>query len=214
MKDSKKMLLEYLGFIIEKKQLSAKNHSQNVRLFSEIILDKVIKLMPEYKLSEKDKDDILFASAMHDVGKVTIPDNILHKPGRLTDDEYEVLKNHTRNGKKIFEHVMKDMDENSEEYRQFKVCADVCMCHHERYDGEGYPAGLTGDEIPIAAQIIGLADAYDALLSDLIYKSAYTKEKAFEMIMEGECGVFSPELLEIFQMSRLEMEDVLELEKE
>ena len=147
---------------------------------------------------------------MHDIGKISVSDRVLQKPCRLSPDETEIMKNHTRKGKQIFDRVMKNLDENSSDYEVFQCCGDVCMSHHERFDGGGYPEGLKGNEIPISAQVVGLMDAYDALVSERIYKVAYDKNEAFEMIVEGECGVFNPRLIEIFRMVRMELEEVLE----
>jgi putative two-component system response regulator len=161
-------------------------------------------------LTKKDKDGISLAAVVHDIGKIAVPDWILQKPGRLTFEEFQIVKNHTRKGKKMFEKFLDSIDKSSDKYKQLICCADVCMSHHERYDGDGYPEGLKGEEIPIAAQIVGIADAYDVLVSEKIYKSAYSKEEAFDMILEGECGAFSPKLLQIFRMSRMELEEIYE----
>lgn len=210
MTDASKGLLEYLGTIIERRELTSEYHCRHIRLFTKIMLEKVMKFCPEYELTANDCKNIAFAAAMHDVGKITISEKILQKPGRLTHDEFEIMKNHTRNGKKIFDHVLQMVDKGSAEYELFQRCAEVCLYHHERYDGEGYPCALKGDDIPISAQVVGLVDAYDALVSELIYKPAYSKEEAFEMILEGECGIFAPKLLDIFQMVRMELEEILD----
>ena len=143
------------------------------------------------------------ASAMHDVGKVAIPDNILLKPGKLTADEFEVMKLHTVKGCEIINTIS---FMNDKEF--FQYCYEICRNHHERYDGRGYPDGLKGEEIPIAAQVVSLADVYDALVSERVYKAAYEPEVAFEMIMNGECGIFSPKLLECFRMAKQEFEEL------
>ena len=146
----------------------------------------------------------------HDMGKISVPDRILQKPGRLTFDEFQIVKNHTRKGRQIFENVLKKMSKKDSDYSLFEYCAEVCMYHHERFDGGGYPAGLKKDEIPISAQVVGLADAYDALISERIYKPAFDKDEAFEMIVEGKCGIFNPRLIEIFSMVRMELEEIQE----
>ena len=142
------------------------------------------------------------------MGKIAVPDWILQKPERLEEEEFEIMKNHTRKGRKMFENILAGLEPDSKSRDVFECYAEVCMSHHERYDGKGYPEGLRGDEIPISAQIVGLADAYDVLLSERIYKSAYSKEDAFEMILEGESGVFSPKLLQLFQMLRMDFEEL------
>ena len=208
MAEGKEMLLEYLISMIESRDFFAEHHCEKVRCFTEIILDKVRRFCPEYKLTQKDCDQIAFAATMHDLGKIAVPDHILHKPGRLDYDEQEIMKNHTRKGRQIFEHIAAGMKPEDNEYELFSYCAEVCMYHHERFDGGGYPMGLEKDDIPISAQVVGLADAYDALISERIYKPAYGREEAFEMIIEGECGIFNPRLIELFSMVRMELEEV------
>jgi len=207
-----KLLMEYVCSLIESKDFSAPHHCKYVRQFTEVMLEKVMRFCPEYDLTEKKCEMIVIASTMHDIGKMMIMDKVLQKPGRLTDDEFELVKNHTRKGKKIFEHVLDTIEKDDPDRELFECCAEVCMYHHERYDGNGYPEGKKGNEIPISAQIVGLVDAYASLVNDRIYKQAYTKEEAFEKIEEGECGVFSPRLIEIFRMVRMDLEEILEEE--
>ena len=137
------------------------------------------------------------ASALHDVGKIAISDSILLKPGRLTKDEFELMKTHTTEGSAIIEHIK---GIGTDEYE--KVSDDIARYHHERFDGRGYPEGLVGDEIPVAAQIVAVADVYDALVSKRCYKDAYGKGEAFKMIMAGECGVFSEKILTCFAKAK------------
>ena len=187
----KDMLFSYVISVIENRDFYAEYHCEKVQRFTRILLEKVIRFCPDYKISEEDVDTICFAAMLHDVGKTVIPDRILHKAGRLDFNELEIMKNHTRKGRQIFERLMKLTREDSADYALYKCCAEVCMYHHERYDGDGYPLGLKGDEIPIAAQIVGVADAYDALI-------------------EGDCGVFNPRLIDLFSMMRMELEEVHE----
>lgn len=210
MQEGKELLLEYLISVIESRDFFAEHHCEKVRRFTEIMLEKVRQYCPEYKLKSKDCEYISFAAMMHDLGKIAIPDDILHKPGRLTYEEFQIMRNHTRKGRRIFEHIQNAMNQDSVEYEMFRYCAEVCMYHHERFDGSGYPMGLAKDEIPISAQVVGLADAYDALISERIYKPAYGKDEAFEMILKGECGIFNPRLIEIFSMVRMELEEIQE----
>ena len=140
------------------------------------------------------------ASAMHDIGKITVPDTILLKPGRLTRDEFEVMKSHTTRGCDIIRMLSDIQDKDYFEYSY-----DICRHHHEKYDGNGYPDGLKGEDISIAAQLTGLADVYDALISERVYKAAYSMDKAFGMIVNGECGVFNPKLINCFRQAKLEM---------
>ena len=131
------------------------------------------------------------ASALHDIGKIGIDEKILNKPGKLTDEEFEVMKTHTLIGASMLENLELYHDE-----MLVKLIYQICRWHHERYDGRGYPDGLKGDNIPIAAQVVSLADVYDALVSKRVYKDAYTHDEAMRMILEGECGSFNPLLLE------------------
>ncbi|MGN1205860.1 MAG: HD-GYP domain-containing protein [Eubacterium sp.] len=210
MQEGIELLLEYLISVIESRDFFAEHHCEKVKKFTEIMLEKVRRFCPEYKLDEQDCRYISFAAMMHDLGKIAIPDNILHKPGKLTFEEVQIMQNHTRKGRRIFENIQKAMEQENMQNELFQYCAEVCMHHHERYDGAGYPMGLKKNEIPISAQVVGLADAYDALVSERIYKPAYSREEAFEMIMKGECGIFNPRLMEIFSMVRMELEEVQE----
>ena len=163
---------------------------------------------PEFGLTPHRIEVITNASAMHDVGKITVPDAILLKPGRLTPDEFDIMKSHTTRGCEI---VRMLADLQDEEY--IEVSYDICRHHHEKYDGKGYPDGLKGEEISIAAQLTSLADVYDALVSDRVYKSAYSMSKAYEMIKNGESGIFSTKMLACFDIARPEMEAVVERTK-
>lgn len=210
MQEGKEMLIEYLISVIENRDFYAEHHCEKVRKFTEILLEKLQIYCPEYKLTKKICEHIAFAAMTHDIGKIAVPDRILHKPGRLDHDEFQIMQNHTRKGRKIFEHVLKTMNKEDDGYELFHYCAEVCMYHHERFDGGGYPKGLAKDDIPISAQVVGLADAYDVLISERIYKQAYSDAEAFDMILEGQCGIFNPRLLEIFSMVRMEFEEVRE----
>ncbi len=210
MLESSKLLIEYMCSLIECRDYTAERHCEQIRRLTEIMMEKIMQFCPEYKLSPEDCKRISFAATLHDLGKISISDRILQKPGRLTFEEFEVMKNHTRKGQQIFEHVLKSIEQDSPDYALLQCCGEICMYHHERFDGGGYPEGLKGDDIPISAQVVGLMDAYDALVSERIYKPAYKKEEAFEMIIEGECGVFNPRLIEIFRMVRMELEEILE----
>ena len=144
-------------------------------------------------LSEDDIDNIALASIMHDVGKIAIPDHILTKPGRLTPDEYEIMKTHTVQGGNLLEKIPQLQDTGLYEYAH-----DIARHHHERWDGRGYPDGLKGDEISIWSQIVSIADVYDALSCKRVYKDAFPRKKVIQMIRDGECGIFNPKLLECF----------------
>ena len=130
------------------------------------------------------------ASSLHDIGKIGIDDKILNKKGQLTDEEFEIMKQHTVIGVEILEDLQYYQDEPL-----VKTAREICRWHHERYDGRGYPDGLKGEDIPISAQVVSLADVYDALVSKRVYKASYSHEKAMQMILNGECGAFNPLLL-------------------
>ena len=143
---------------------------------------------------------------LHDIGKIGIPDAILLKPGALTDSEFEIMKTHTTIGYDILQRFFRDKTSEFSRY-----CYEICRHHHERWDGNGYPDHLAGDEIPLSAQVVAIADVYDALISPRVYKSSYATEVAFEMIMNGECGQFSPDILECFRLAKRDFFDIVEV---
>lgn len=147
-------------------------------------------------------DAIVAASSLHDIGKIAIPDSILMKPGRLTKDEFEYMKSHTLRGCEILDSMKMDWNPVAKQ-----ISYEIVRSHHERYDGKGYPDGLKGDDIPISAQLVSVADVYDALTSEHCYKDKFTPEDAFRMIVNGECGVFSPKMMEAFRRSREQFEE-------
>lgn len=197
LKESNVRIIEILGTVVEGRDLESGEHIQRVKGFTKILARQVKENYPEYGLDDGMVDMISEASVLHDVGKISIPDDILLKPGRLTKEEFEVMKTHTILGSEILKSITGAWDEI-----YGNLSYDICRHHHERYDGKGYPDGLAGDEIPISAQIVSIADVYDALVSVRVYKDARSKDEAFRMIMEGECGTFSPKLLNCFQKSK------------
>lgn len=187
-------MIDTLSTVIEFRDCESGEHVQRIRKITDILLNYLSDFHPEYKI-EKDQIPLISdAAAMHDIGKIAIPDAILNKPGRLTDEEFEVMKEHTVKGCEILDSI--DSIQNSDLY---KYCYEICRYHHERWDGRGYPDRLAGEEIPIWAQIVSLADVYDALVSERVYKPAYSHEKAVSMILNGECGTFNPSLIESFR---------------
>lgn len=186
------LMLSLLGHIVEFRNKESGEHIQNVSIITNILLNCLTKRTPKYKLSKNDIKLITQASALHDVGKIAISENILNKPARLTKEEFEVMKQHTVLGGEMIKSC-KTLYFEPIIQTAYKI---VCY-HHERYDGKGYPNGLSGDDIPIEAQIVALADVYDALTSVRCYKSAYSHEQAVNMILSGECGAFNPELTDI-----------------
>lgn len=196
-------IIDTMSNVVEFRNLESGDHVKRVKTFTNILAKQVAKLYPEYKLDDQAINMITSASALHDVGKIAISDAILLKPGRLTKEEFETMKSHTTRGCEII-NMMADIQKGD----YGKVSYEICRHHHERYDGRGYPDGLKGEEIPISAQIVSVADVYDALVSERCYKAAYTTDEAYHMIMRGECGVFSPKLMECLTRVRAEFEAV------
>lgn len=184
------VMVEILSNIVEFRNGESGLHVIHIRMLTEIFLRKLMEVSDKYHLTATQIGVMVNASALHDIGKISIPENILNKPGRLTPEEFEIIKTHSAIGAKILEDTPYHMDN-----ALVSTARDICRWHHERWDGHGYPDGLKGDEIPICAQVVALADVYDALVSERVYKPAYSHEKAMEMILEGECGAFNPLLM-------------------
>lgn len=198
-------IIEILGTVVEYRNLESGEHIRRVKGFTRILAEEMMKEHPEYGLTDESIAMIVTASSLHDVGKIAIPDSILLKPGRLTNEEFEIMKSHTTKGSDILDHFIGIFDED---YR--KVSYEICRYHHERYDGRGYPDQLMEEEIPISAQLVSIADVYDALVTERVYKSAFSRDEAFHMIMNGECGTFSPKLLTCFRNVRDQYEALLD----
>ena len=186
------LMIDILSHIVEFRNGESGQHVVHIRTLTELLLRRLVIKTDRYSLSPSDITLISTASALHDVGKISIPGEILNKPGRFTDEEFTIMKRHTVIGSDMMEAVPVQGSGPL-----VKVARDICRWHHERWDGRGYPDGLKGDGIPISAQIVALADVYDALTSPRVYKPAFPHEKAVEMILKGECGTFNPLLLEI-----------------
>lgn len=184
-------MISILSHIVEFRNNESGLHVVHIRTITELLLRRLRKKTDRYPLTEADISLISTASALHDIGKINIPEQILNKPGRLTKEEFEIVKTHSAVG----EHMLRQIPFNQNE-PLVKVAREICRWHHERWDGRGYPDGLKGDEIPISAQVVSLADVYDALTSERCYKAAFDHETALNMIVNGECGAFNPLLLE------------------
>lgn len=195
--DSKDVIMDVLSSVIEHRSVESGQHVLRIRMFTKLLLENVMQTYPEYGLNESIINVIARASALHDIGKISIPDAILNKPGALTEDEFALMKTHSEKGSEILTSLARIDDK---EYLCYAY--NICRYHHERWDGNGYPDGLKGENIPICAQAVGIADAYDALTTDRVYKRALSVEKAYNMILNGECGTFSPKLLECFKSVR------------
>ncbi len=187
-----RMLIDIMGGAMELRNGESGPHVLHVRRLVEILLERLVQKTDRYSINSTERSVISTASVLHDIGKISIPDSILNKPGRLTEEEFETMKTHTTLGADMLE----SMSWYHENTGLVTVARDICRWHHERWDGKGYPDGLKGDEIPIAAQVVSVADVYDALTADRVYKKAVPHDKAMQMILNGECGQFNPLLLE------------------
>lgn len=185
------LMIEILSHIVEFRNGESGMHVLHIRVITELFLQYLAQKNDEYFFSKEDISLISTASALHDIGKISIPEEVLNKPGRLTDEEFTTMKKHTEIGAAMLKELPLYQDEPL-----VKTAYEICRWHHERYDGRGYPDGLKGDEIPISAQVVALADVYDALTSERAYKKAFTHEKAVSMILNGECGTFNPLLMD------------------
>ena len=190
------LMISILSHVVEFRNSESGQHVLHIRTLTSLLLHQLVQKTDRYQLDESDISLISTASALHDIGKIMIPEEILNKPGRLTEEEYATIKTHTTEGARILKGLAIGQDEPL-----VKVAHAICRWHHERWDGGGYPDRLKGDEIPIAAQVVALADVYDALTSERCYKQSYSHEKAVDMILHGECGSFNPLLMECLKES-------------
>lgn len=190
---SSKLMINILSHIVEFRNGESGLHVLHIQTITEMLLRQLVqKENNRYALSKEQIRMITTASALHDIGKISIPDEILNKPGRLTAEEFAVIKGHSMAGANMLSELPLDQKEEP----LVKTAYEICRWHHERYDGGGYPDGLKGEEIPVSAQVVALADVYDALTSERCYKDAYSHEKTIEMILAGQCGAFNPLMLE------------------
>jgi putative two-component system response regulator len=207
LEDFNERLLDVISNVVEFRDVESGEHIKRVKGLTRIMAKTYQAMYPEEHISDATIDIITKASAMHDIGKISIPDHILLKPGRLTDDEKQVMMSHTTKGCEILNMLASFQDEE-----QFRAAYDICRYHHERYDGSGYPDALKGDQIPLSAQLVSVADVYDALVSDRVYKKAYDKDTAYEMIVTGKCGQFSPKMMACFEKARKAIESLAEIQ--
>lgn len=196
-------MVDVLGMVVEYRHSESGQHVHRVKLYTELLCRQLMNDYPEYGLTEEDVKRIGQASVLHDLGKIAIPDSVLLKPGRLTDEEYEQIKLHTVLGDELIGRIKGAWDDDFAH-----AAREICRHHHERYDGKGYPDALKGEAIPISAQAVSVADVYDALVTDRVYKAAYTPDEAYAMIQNGECGTFSPKLLSCLAKLRSQFEEV------
>ena len=189
--NNNKILISILSHIVEFRNGESGSHVIHINKLTDMLLKELVGITDRYDITGDDIELIATASAIHDIGKIGIDDAILNKPGRLTDEEFEVMKTHTVIGARMLD----DLDAYKGE-KLLETAWQICRWHHERYDGNGYPDGLKGDDIPISAQVVSVADVYDALTSNRVYKRAFSHEKAMQMILDGECGQFNPVLIQ------------------
>lgn len=188
------MLIHILSHIVEFRNGESGSHVLHIHKLTEMLLERLAQKTEKYHLDGDTRAMIALASSLHDIGKIGVDEKILNKPGKLTKEEFEIMKTHTVIGAEMLEQLGIYQDEPL-----VKIAHQICRWHHERYDGKGYPDGLVGDEIPISAQVVSVADVYDALASERVYKKAVPHEKVLEMILHGECGQFNPILIECLQ---------------
>ena len=202
-------IIDMLSSVIEFRSGESGQHVRRIRHATQILLTRMQKSVPQYQITDDEIEFISNAAAMHDIGKISVPDYILNKPGRLTREEFEQMKKHTIYGCGILEMISFFKGEAI-----FRYSYDICRHHHERWDGRGYPDGLQGDEISIGAQVVSIADVYDALVSERVYKKAFPREKACSMIANGECGCFNPLLIQEFLKIEPELYETMYKESE
>ena len=200
------MLVGVLSHIVEFRNGESGAHVRHIRIITELLLRRLLEISSRYSITAEQQDMIPLASALHDIGKIGIDEKILNKPGKLTPEEFEVMKTHSMLGAKM----LHDLDDFAEQ-PLLQTAYEIARWHHERWDGRGYPDGLKGNEIPISAQLVSLADVYDALTSERCYKKAFSHERAVQMIQNGECGAFNPLLLQC--LTNIQSDLKVELQK-
>ena len=198
-------LVGVLSHIVEFRNGESGAHVRHIRIITELLLRRLLEISSRYSITAEQQDMIPLASALHDIGKIGIDEKVLNKPGRLTPEEFEVMKTHSMLGAKM----LHDLD-NFAEQPLLQTAYEIARWHHERWDGRGYPDGLKGDAIPISAQLVSLADVYDALTSERCYKKAFSHEKAVQMIRNGECGAFNPLLLQCLTDIQADLKEELQ----
>ena len=199
------MLVGVLSHIVEFRNGESGLHVRHIRIITETLLHYLLEVSDKYSISAEQQDLIPLASALHDIGKIGIADKILNKPGKLTPEEFEVIKTHSLLGAEMLQNL-----DNFGEQPLLQTAYEIARWHHERWDGRGYPDGLKGDEIPISAQLVSLADVYDALTSERCYKKSFSHEKAMQMILNGECGAFNPLLLQCLTDIQADLKEELQ----
>lgn len=204
-KQTSNFVIDVLSTVVEFRSGESGSHIKRMRSVTEFLMQTLSQKHPELYITDEQIELVSSASTLHDIGKIAIPDAVLNKPGKLTAEEFEIMKTHTTKGCEILKSIDYVQDE---EY--FSYCYEICRHHHERWDGRGYPDGIKGNDIPLCAQVVSIVDVYDALTNERVYKPPFTHEKALEMIQNGECGIFNPMLVECF----LDVSDEIKQNKE
>ena len=206
-RQNNEFMIDALSTVVEFRSLETGEHIKRIKYFTRVLLKYLQKYYPQYGLTQEQIGEITRAAALHDIGKIGISDAILLKPGKLTDGEFEIMKAHTTIGCDILESFCQEQD------NFYRYCYEICRHHHERWDWKGYPDHLAGDQIPLSAQVVAIADVYDALVSKRVYKSEYANSVAYDMIISGECGQFAPDVLECFKLAKEDFFDLVEVIK-
>ncbi len=188
--ENNNIMIRILSNVLGSRNSESREHILHIKTATEMMLRQLVKITDAYPLTEADISLITTASSLHDIGKIRIQEEILNKPGRLTEEEFKIMKTHSELG----EAIIKDMD-FPQDHPLVRTAWEICRWHHERWDGKGYPDGLKGEEIPICAQVVSIVDVYDALTSERCYKKAFDHDTAIQMILDGQCGQFNPILL-------------------
>ena len=207
--ENNNIMIRILSNVLGSRNSESREHILHIKTATELMLRQLVKITDAYPMTEADISLITTASSLHDIGKIRIPEEILNKPGRLTDEEFRIMKTHSELGADMIQdmHFPKD---NS----LVRASWEICRWHHERWDGKGYPDGLKGEEIPISAQVVSIVDVYDALTSERCYKKAFDHDTAIQMILDGQCGQFNPILLKCLKELRLQLSKMLDKEKD
>ena len=189
--------LEVLATIIEYRNLESGEHIRRTSMLTQIIVNRLLTV-PGYReeLLAGNTKSLVQATALHDIGKIGIPDSVLLKPGKLTDEEFEIMKTHAEIGGSIIDSIAEALPDND---NYLKYCKEICHFHHEQWGGRGYPTGLKGADIPLSARILSIVDVYDALVNPRVYKPAMTHEEAMGIIIDGSGTQFDPGIVDVLK---------------
>ena len=198
-------IIDVLSNVIEFRCMDLRMHIPRIKQFTYVLAKQFAADYSEYCLTDADIDLISCAASLHDVGMITVPESILLKPNKLTKEEYDIVKDHVNKGCEIINGISDGQNSPFLSY-----CYEIVRCHHERYDGTGYPRQLAGDQIPISAQIVGIVDTFEALTGNRVYRKPRTKEEAFAMVLNDECGTFNPDIKKSFSKCKEKVFSIME----